>query len=601
MNPLNFRSSANLLMGQGPSEGLAYRVIIFVGVCAVLYFGQDILVPVVLAILFSILLTPVVRGLQSLRVPKPLAVIMVVFLTVLALGATTFLVGRTLTNLATDLPVYQSNLRDKARSLKLAVGSGDAMEKAAVVLQDLQKEIEGKTGPAAQTQIVKPILVEVKDNNLGPFGPIVRVISMVAHPLVQLGIVILMLSFMLFNREDLRNRIIRLAGTGDIHRTTVALDEAGKRMSRLYVGLLAINACTGTFVGLCLFALGVPAALLWGLLTAILRFIPYIGSFMAAVFPIIIALAVGDGWMLPPAVAAVVVVAEVAAGHVLEPVFLGRMTGVSPTAIVISAAFWATIWGPVGLILSTPITIGLMVMGRHIESMKFLEVLFGTEPVLSPEDAFYQRMLAGDAMEAAESAQEFADEDRLQDYLEKVAVPGLLLARFDQERGVLSRELAKEVSGTFIDAVEDIWSDIEPATMDPPGVLLVTNLGNLNYASTIAMSALLRLKAVPHLVLPEDAITPGKFPALDKAAVKFVCLCSLTTPSPAKLSYVAKRLAPFIGNAKIINVVWDDKKDRSDVMSPVNAAALLPMVVAEILEPVKENAEVKPTMALTAT
>ncbi len=600
MNPLNFRSSTNLLMGQGPSESLAYRVIIFVGVCAVLYFGQDILVPVVLAILFSILLTPVVRGLQSLHLPKPLAVILVVLLTVLALGATTFLVGRTLTNLATDLPVYQSNLRDKARSLKLAVGSGDAMEKAAVVLQDLQKEIEGKTGPAAQTQSVKPILVEVKDNNLGPFGPIVKVISVIAHPLVQLGIVILMLSFMLFNREDLRNRIIRLAGTGDIHRTTVALDEAGKRMSRLYVGLLAINACTGIFVGLCLFALGVPAAFLWGLLTAILRFVPYIGSFMAAVFPIIIALAVGDGWMLPLAVAAVVVVAEFGAGHVLEPIFLGRMTGVSPTAIVISAAFWATIWGPVGLILSTPITIGLMVIGRHIESMKFLEVLFGTEPVLSPEDAFYQRMLAGDAMEAAESAQEYADEDRLQDYLEKVAVPGLMLARFDQERGVLSKELAKDVSATFIDAVEDIWSDVEPAKMDPPGVLLVGNLGNLNYASTIGMSALLRLKAVPHLVLPEDAITPGKFPALDKAAVKFVCLCSLTTPSPAKLSYVAKRLAPFIGHARIINVVWDDKKDRSDVMSPVNAAALLPMVVAEISEPAQQTAAAGATMALSA-
>ena len=201
-------------------------------------------------------------------------------------------------------------------------------------------------------------------------------------------------------------------------------------------------------------------------------------------------------------------------------------------------------------------------------------------------------------MEAAESAQDYADDDRLQDYLEKVAVPGLMLARFDQDRGVLSRELAKEVSATFIDAVEDIWSDVERAPMDPPGVLLVANLGNLNYASTIAMSALLRLKAVPHLVLPEDAITPGKFPALDKAAVKFVCLCSLTTPSPAKLSYVAKRLAPFIGDARIINVVWDDKKDRSDVMSPVNAAALLPMVVAEILEPAQQIADTSATAAL---
>ncbi len=581
MKPLDFRLPPNALLRQGPSEGLANRVIIFVGICAVLYFGQDILIPVVLAILFSILLTPVVRGLQLLRFPKPLAVIVVVCLTVLALGATTFLVGRTLTNLAADLPTYQSNLREKARSLKLAVGSSDAMEKAAVVLQDLQKEIESNAGPAAQVQAAKPILVEVKDSSLGPFGPIMTVISMVAHPLVQLGIVILMLSFMLFNREDLRNRIIRLAGTGDIHRTTVALDEAGKRMSRLYLGLIAINASTGAFVGLCLFFLGVPAALLWGLLTAILRFVPYIGSFMAAVFPIIIALAVGDGWMLPLAVAAVVIIAEVSAGHILEPIFLGRMTGVSPTAIVISAAFWATLWGPVGLILATPITIGLMVMGRHIESMKFLEVMFGTEPVLSPEDAFYQRLLAGDDLEAAESAEGYADDDRLQEYLEKVAVPGLLLAKVDQDRGVLSKDLAKEVRLTFADAIEDIWSDVGVAASDAAEVVLISNLGQLNQAATLAMSALLRLKGISHMVLADDAIAVGKFPDVDMTAVRFVCACSLTAQSPAKLAYIAKRLKPNLGPARLIHVAWSATADRSDVMSPTAAVGLFPMLVKQ--------------------
>ena len=575
MNPLDFRNSSTLLLRQGVSDGLANQIVIFVGVCVVLYFGQDILIPVVLAILLSILLTPVVRGLQVIHVPKAVAIIGVVCLSLMILAGTTYLVGRTLTNLAADLPTYQTNLKEKARSLKLAFGSSEAMDKAAGVLNDLQKEIESQPGSSTAAIAPKPIMVEIKDSRLGPFAPVVSVIAMVAHPLVQLGIVILMLTFMLFNREDLRNRIIRLAGTGDIHRTTVALDEAGKRLSRLFIGLLAINASTGAFVGLALFLLGVPAALLWGLLTMILRFVPFIGTFLASVFPIIIALAVGDGWMLPLAVAGVVLVAEVSAGNILEPIFLGKMTGVSSTAIVISAAFWAMIWGPVGLILSTPITIGLMVVGRHIESMKFLDVLFGSEPVLSPEDAFYQRMLAGDSLEAAESAQDYLEENRLEEYLEKVAVPSLLLARVDQDRGVLTRDRTKEVSSTFEETIEDVWSDVVDINVDEARVLLISNLGNLNYAATIALSALLELKGVDHKVLPEDAVAPGKFPVLDMSKIQFICVCSLSAQSQAKMNYVNKRLLPNVGEARVIHVAWDGFGERSDVVSPVSALTVL--------------------------
>ena len=572
---MDFRSPSTLLLRQGVSEGLANQVTIFVGICVVLYFGQDILIPVVLAILLSILLTPVVRGLQTIRVPKPLAIIAVVFLSLLVLVGSTYLVGRTLTNLAADLPVYQTNLKEKARSLKLALGSSEAMDKAASVLQELQNEIESNPGSATAAIAPKPIPVEIKDSRFGPFAPVISVISMVAHPLVQLGIVILMLTFMLFNREDLRNRIIRLAGTGDIHRTTVALDEAGKRLSRLFTGLLAINASTGAFIGIALFLLGVPAAFLWGLLTAILRFVPFIGTFLASVFPIVIALAVGDGWMLPLAVAGVVVVAEISAGHILEPIFLGKMTGVSSTAIVISAAFWAMIWGPVGLILSTPITIGLMVIGRHIESMKFLEVMFGSEPVLSPEDAFYQRMLAGDSMEAAESAQDYLEENRLEEYLEKIAVPSLLLARVDQDRGVLTRERTKEISTTFEETIKDVWTDVEDINADEAKVLLISNLGNLNYAATIALSALLELKGVDHKVLEEDAVAPGKFPELDISKIQFICVCSLTAQSQAKMHYVNKRLLANSGDARVFHVAWDGLGERSDVISPISAVTIL--------------------------
>jgi hypothetical protein len=251
------------------------------------------------------------------------------------------------------------------------------------------------------------------------------------------------------------------------------------------------------------------------------------------------------------------------------------MTGVSSTAIVISAAFWAMLWGPVGLILSTPITIGLMVIGRHIESMKFLEVLFGSEPVLSAEDAFYQRMLAGDSMEAAESAQVYLEENRLEEYLEKVAVPGLLLARVDHDQGVLTREHTSELSTTFAETIEDVWSDVEDISADQAKILLISNLGSLNYAATKALSALLELKGVDHKVLPEDAVAPGKFPVLDMSEIQYICVCSLTAQSQAKMNYVNKRLAPRIGEARVIHVAWDGFGERSDVVSPVSALTVL--------------------------
>ena len=565
---------------------LAYRMIIIVSLCAILYFGRDILIPIVLAILLSILLAPVVRGLQRIRFPKPFAVLLAVALSMLIMAGTAFLVARTLTNLAADLPSYEANLREKARSFKLATAGSDAIDRAAEVLKDLQKELER---PEPNTQPVEsetqPIPVEVRDTRFGPLQPLVSMIETIAHPMVQLGIVVLMLILFLFNREDLRNRLIRLAGTDDIHRTTLALDEAGRRLSRLFLGQLLINAMTGTFIGVVLFALGVPGALLWGLLSIVLRFIPFIGTIMGSVFPVIIALAVGEGWTLPFAVAATVIGAELAAGNFLEPVLLGRMTGVSSTAVVVSAAFWATLWGPIGLILAMPITIGLLVVGRHIEALRFFDIMLGTETVLSPDHSFYQRMLAGDAIEAVDSAQDFKSKDDLQGYLETVAVPALYLAQADQARGILTREKANEVATTFSEALEEIWADVPAITTDNPPVVLVPQHGVLNFAATVAYSALLTLKAIPHRMLPQDALTPGKFPELNLDTLKIICMVSLKAPSEAQLRYVERRITPSAGSARIVAIAWSGNEDRSDVLSPASAVSMMPASPVAPVEP----------------
>jgi hypothetical protein len=328
--------------------------------------------------------------------------------------------------------------------------------------------------------------------------------------MTQLGIVILMVVLILFNREDLRNRLIRLAGTGDINRTTIALDEAGHRLSRLFTTQILINGLTGAFIGIALAVIGIPGAILWGVLTAVMRFVPYIGTLLSSVFPIIIAAAIGDGWTLALMAAGIIILVEIIVGQVLEPLFFGKMTGLSTFAVVASAAFWATLWGPIGLILATPLTVGLLVIGRNIESLNFFDVLLGSEPVLTPEHVFYQRLLASDPLEAAEQADVYLREDRLDSFLNEVAIPGLMLANYDHLRGVLTVERQTAIAHSFSEMLDEIWVDDDSAGKNPVPVLLVSAHGPLNFAATLAFSALLKTKGVRHQMLPEDVITPGK-------------------------------------------------------------------------------------------
>lgn len=562
-------------LGPPPAQGVVNGLLIFLALCTILYFGAEILIPVALAILLSILLAPMVTGLQRLRLPKVPAVIFTVLFAGLVVGLITGLVATTLTNLAADLPSYQSSLREKAHNLKsMTTGSG-TLERAARVLESLRQELERPVQPAAAPPKVEPLPVQVYDEP-GPVESIANILGRIVHPLTQLGIVVLMLTFILIYREDLRNRLIRLAGTGDIHRTTTAMDEAGRRLSRLFATQLAINATTGVFIGGALFLLGIPGALLWGVLTAVLRFVPYVGTLLASIFPIIIAAAVGDGWTLALLTLGVVVVTETLVGQVLEPLFFGKSTGLSPVAVVAAAAFWTAIWGPIGLVLSTPVTIVLLVVGRNIEALQFLEVLLGSTPVLTPDHAFYQRMLAHDPVEAAEHAEPYREEDALDKYLAEVAIPGLLLAQNDKDRKVLTPDREVGVVETYSELLEEIWPERDASLDAAAPVLVVSAHGTLNFAAALSVSALLRLKNVPHRLLPPDSVQPGKFPEDEAEGAEFLCLCYLTAPSPAKYAYLERRLAARVPKARIIGLAWRDAEGASPLLNPEHAVALLP-------------------------
>ncbi|PZF77943.1 AI-2E family transporter [Aestuariivirga litoralis] len=576
MRPLPATVYRENSLGPAPGQGLVNGLIIFLAICAILYAGAEILIPVALAILLSILLAPVVTGLQRLRLPKALAAIVTVVMAALVVAVLAGFVASAVTNLAADLPSYQSSLREKAQNLKSMTTGGGTLERAAGVLESLRKELDRPEQPrSAATEPVKPIPVEIREVT-GPFTSLESILSLLIHPLTQLGIIILMLTFFLIYREDLRNRLIRLAGTGDIHRTTTAIDEAGRRLSRLFATQMTINAATGAFIGTALFVIGVPGAALWGTLTMILRFVPYVGTLLAAIFPIIIAAAVGDGWTLALVTLGVVVVTETMVGHVLEPLFFGRSTGLSPVAVVVAAAFWTALWGPVGLVLSTPMTIVLLVVGRHIEALQFLEVLLGSKPVLTPDHAFYQRMLANDPVEAAEGAETYVEEKALDRYLAEVAVPGLVLAQNDKARQVLTEDREVTVVSAYSELLEELWPEGDAAADAASPVVVIAGHGALNFAAALSLSAFLRLKGVPHRLLPPDAVQPGKFPDGMAEGAAIACLCYLTAPSEARYSYVEKRIAQRMPGARILGVAWREVEDARSMLAPEHALALLP-------------------------
>src|SRR5580692_6733403 len=352
-------------------SGSTLTVILVVGgMVAALYFGREVLVPIALAVLLSFVLAPLVRRLQYWRFPRVVAVFIVaIFAFSIIFGLGAFMVSQ-VSQLANDLPRYQSTLRDKIQSLQgVATGAGP-LERASDVLKDLKKQLDKPAAAptadpslSSQAQSNRPIPVEVRQPDPGALQVLRALIEPLIHPLTTTGIVVIFVIFILLQQSDLRNRLVRLAGAKDLHRTTAALDDAGLRLSRLFLTQLALNAAFGLVVGAALWLIGVPSAPLWGMLAMIMRFVPYIGAFISAIFPVAIAAAVGPGWTMVLMTAALFLVAETVVGQAIEPLIYGHSTGLSPVAVITAATFWPWLWGPIGLILAAPLTMCLVVLG----------------------------------------------------------------------------------------------------------------------------------------------------------------------------------------------------------------------------------------------
>jgi predicted PurR-regulated permease PerM len=324
-------------------------LLIAVVIVACLFFAREVFLPITLAGILSFMLAPVVRILQRLRLPRGLAVVIVALLAFAAIFALGTLMAREVTQLAGDLPRYQATISAKIQRFSGSGEGGTArtLERAEEVIEDLNKEIS-KAQP-----LQRLIPVEVHEPSGGPLQTLSRLITPLLSPLAMTGLIIVFVIFILIQREDLRNRLIRLAGSTDIPHTTAAIDDAAHRLSRLFLTQLIINSGFAIIIGLGLWRIGVPSPFLWGILAGILRFIPYIGSILGLVFPLALALSVDPGWSMVLWTLALFLSLEAVTSQVVEPVFVGHSTGLSPVAVVLSATFWAWLWGPIGLVLAT--------------------------------------------------------------------------------------------------------------------------------------------------------------------------------------------------------------------------------------------------------
>jgi predicted PurR-regulated permease PerM len=512
---------------------LAYGLIVASLIIALLILGREIIEPLVIAALLAFILSPLIRRLRHWGVWRVPSVVLTVLFALALLSALGAVIALQITQLAEDLPTYETNLRTKIRALGGGKLTSGALERASGTLKDLQEEIT-KASPATSPPGQRPLLVEVRQPEPRGLESIANLVRPLLSPLAMTALVVLFLIFILLQREDIRDRFLRLAGTADLQRSTAALDDAGSRLSRFFLMQTLLNAGFGVFIAIGLWLIGVPNAVLWGIFAGLMRFVPFIGGIIAAFFPILLAAAVDPGWTMVLATAGLFLVAEPIAGHVIEPLLYGQHTGLSPVAIVISTLFWTLIWGPIGLLLATPLTVCLVVLGRHIEALQFIEVLLGDEPALEPHERFYQRLLAGDDTEAADMAETELKKKSLSAYYDAVAMPALALAQTDAAHGKLSQEKQLEICDTVEEVVEDLsdYDDQDPETGAEPSapdrspgpasleggsrvdhpILCVASRSPLDQAASAMLAQLLEKHGLPARIQPfTDVATARSF------------------------------------------------------------------------------------------
>lgn len=586
-----------------PDVATLTNIAVVVVIIAALYFGSEVLIPIILAVLLSFVLSPLMDLLRRLWLPRVVAALLAVVLAIGIMIALGGVIGTQIASLVGEVPQYQFTIERKFESAQKFIAS-DLLSRISGITHKIENASKGNAAapaatPATQPQEPKPVPVVITESpTTSALALGQRILEPILHPLATLGIILVVATFILLQREDLRDRLIRLVGSNDLHRATVAMDEAGRRLTRYFLTQLAINCSFGTIVGVGLFFIGVPSPVLWGVLGALLRFVPYIGSYIAAALPIVLAAAVGTGWSMTLWTALLYVVTEFVMGQAVEPMVYGHSTGLSPFSVIVAAVFWTWVWGPIGLILSTPLTLCLVVLGRHVDKLEFLDVLLGDRPALTPIENFYQRILANDPDEAEEQAVRFLRQHSLSAYYDEVAVPGLRIAAADAKRGVLSSVQLQRIRRAVLEIVHDVadhddteesaqTEDVTVAgkTLDEKAlspapaaqgdasqpellapewrtdtpVLCVAGRGLLDEAAAEMLEQLLDKHDIGTRVVSREAVSRGQIATLDAHDVAMVCILYVDMAgSPANLRPLIRRLRQRCPKAAILVGIWPE-------------------------------------------
>lgn len=509
---------------------------IFALVVAFLHLGAGILVPLVLAILLAFALSPLVELLsRHLHLPDPVAVIAAVLLAVLALGGFVYLAGTQIIHIAADLPKYQQTITAKIGGLQGQMEGGGFLDRFVGAIQTIGQQLSGSS-PSSGTP---PTPVTVTNEIGGPLSLFSGVLGTVLGPLATAAIVTVFLIFLLLGRGELQDRFIRLVGRGDYSTTNLAISDASTRVGRYLLIQVCINVVYGTLFGIGLFIIGVPGAILWGLMIMLFRYIPFVGGLIVACIPFLLAFAVDPGWTMLLMTVGLFLVIDLTTANVVEPRLYGSNTGVSPIAILLSAMFWATMWGPVGLILSTPMTVCLVVIGRYLPQFKVFETLLGSEPVLEPAERLYQRLLRGDTEEAIEMADEIVEEKGLDALQDTLLLPALQLA--SRELSDAPEALAqRQLLVTSLEGVIDELGPVEQVTGSP--VLLVGGRTEIDECAARVAAQRLAAAGIVSRVLPPMAVRQEGIGRTDLAGATVICLFYLGPDIKAQTRYIARRL-----------------------------------------------------------
>ena len=573
------------------------NLLILVVIVGAMYWAQAVFIPLALAMLMTLVLSPLVGLLERIRVSRVPAVILVVTLASALVVGVGWLMTRQFVDMAAELPNYSETIKAKVRSLK-ELAERPANGKIARLIEDVAGELRGEprdaqlavdndadasTAKSAEHQdsagrdqaTPQPMVMQPISNTW--LGQLPAAMGSIGEALATFALAVILTIFMLLSRENLRDRLIRLIGHGRLTATSRAFDDAVQRISRFLLMQVIVNGTYGIALAIGLLALGVEYAVLWGLMAALLRYIPYLGAWIAAVPPVLVSVVMSDGFTQPMLVVGLIIILELISNNVVEPQLYGHSMGVSAVALLAAAAFWSFLWGPVGLVLSSPLTVCLVVLGKNVPQLKFIDILLGDEPALLPHQTFYQRLLARDQDEARDIALHQASTLPPGQVFDTLIVPALSLFKRDQEHDELNERDERYILASIHEIVDELGEQLLPSAeplegVEPIHILACPAHGEGDELALTMLRYLLDPRRWDVRVASEDVLAAEVVEAVGSQNYPMVCIGSLAPGGLAHTRYLCKRLRSYRDDVKIIVGRWGMRLDSPLPRDPLREA-----------------------------